>query len=107
MFIASFRDRVRFDDEKMVKVNLFETHRMFADLYCLRPGQQQRAHSHHDNDKVYHVLEGTGTFLVGTEEQQLSAGGTCIAPAGEPHGVRNESAENLVLLVMMAPRVKG
>ena len=44
-----------FRDEKMNKVNLYESHRLFCDVYCLRPGQEQKVHDHADNDKVYHV----------------------------------------------------
>jgi mannose-6-phosphate isomerase-like protein (cupin superfamily) len=103
MFIDDYRDKVRFDEGKMQKITLFESHRMFADLYCLLPGQEQRAHTHQENDKVYVVLEGEGVFLVGTLEQRIGTGGCCIAPAGEPHGVRNDSDAGLVLLVTMAP----
>lgn len=103
MFINDFRDRVRLDPGKMTKVSLFESHRMFADLYCLLPGQEQRAHSHHDSDKLYVVLEGEGMFSVGESVERLSVGGCCVARAGEPHGVRNDSDGNLVVLVTMAP----
>lgn len=103
MFLPSFRDLVRFSDEKMVKVSLFESHRMFADLYCLLPGQEQRVHTHDDNDKLYFVLHGRGTLIVGGEERELGEGESCVAVAGEPHGVRNNSADRLVLLVAMAP----
>jgi mannose-6-phosphate isomerase-like protein (cupin superfamily) len=103
MFIPTYRDSVRFDSAGMVKVNLYQSHRMFADLYCLMPGQQQRVHTHHDNDKIYFVLEGSGVFHAGDREERLTDGGVCVAAAGEPHGVRNESSANLVLLVMMAP----
>ena len=58
MTIQNYKNLVRFDDEKMQKVNLFESHRMFADLYCLKPGQQQKPHTHSENDKIYFVLEG-------------------------------------------------
>lgn len=103
MFIADYRDHVRFDESKMQKISLFESHRMFADLYCLLPGQEQRPHSHHDNDKLYVVLEGSGTFTVGIREERLGPGGCCVAIAGEPHGVRNDGERGLVLLVTMAP----
>ena len=103
MFVADYHPLVRFDPSSMVKVSLFESHRMFADLYCLLPGQEQRVHSHHDNDKLYFVLEGSGTFRSGERAERLAAGGVCVAPAGEPHGVRNDSEASLVLLVTMAP----
>jgi mannose-6-phosphate isomerase-like protein (cupin superfamily) len=103
MNLPSYRTLVRFSEEKMVKVNLFESHRMFADLYCLLPGQEQKPHTHEGNDKFYFVLEGRGRFLVGTEWAELGQGQMCVAPSGEPHGVRNDSDEPLVLLVSMAP----
>ena len=105
MFFEQYRGLVRFNDEKMSKVNLFTSSRMFADLYCLLPAQEQRVHSHADCDKVYHLLEGRCTCILGDEERELVAGETCIAPAGIPHGLRNDSGEKAVFLVMMGGTV--
>ncbi|TCJ20038.1 cupin domain-containing protein [Rubrobacter taiwanensis] len=96
-------DAVAFSEEKMRKNSLFDSERLFYDVYCLLPGQAQKVHAHEGSDKVYYVLEGTGRFTVGNEERDLDRGHAVIARAGEPHGVRNESGENLVLLVTMAP----
>ncbi len=87
----------------MRKNGLFASPRLFYDLYCLLPGQSQKVHSHEDSDKVYYVLEGTGHFTVSDEKRDLTEGHAVLAPAGEPHGVRNDTQENLVLLVTMAP----
>ncbi|MBI1374588.1 MAG: cupin domain-containing protein [Phycisphaera sp.] len=92
-----------FRDEKMNKVNLFESHRLFCDVYCLRPGQEQKVHDHADNDKVYHVLTGTPTVIIGDDRSVVGPGTTAIAPAGVPHGLRNDSEEDATLLVVMAP----
>lgn len=94
----------RFSEEKMQKVPLFESDKMFYDLYCLLPGQFQKVHTHAHEDKVYVVLEGEGSFEIGGEQRTLSAGSAVIARAGESHGVKNDSKEKLVLLVTMAPR---
>ena len=94
----------RFSPEKMSKVNLFETERFFLDLYCLEPGQSQKVHSHAANDKVYCVLDGEVIVTVGAETRALRAGEAAMARAGEPHGVRNDSAGRAVCLVFMAPR---
>lgn len=94
----------RFSEEKMQKVPLFESGKMFYDLYCLLPGQFQKVHTHANEDKVYVVLEGEGTFEIGGEQRTLSAGSAVIARAGESHGVKNDTNKNLVLLVTMAPR---
>lgn len=87
----------------MAKVNLFETSRFFCDLYCLRPGQGQKVHTHADADKVYLALEGRATVIVGEEEGELRAGQAVLAPAGEAHGLRNDSGADFVCLVTMAP----
>lgn len=96
-------DQAAFRPDKMAKVGLFNEPQMFLDLYCLEPGQKQAPHAHDDAAKIYYVLEGEGVFLVGTEEQRLGPGHAVMAPAGEPHGVRNEGPERLLLLVSMAP----
>ena len=96
-------DSIAFSEEKMQKNSLFDSERLFYDTYCLLPGQSQKVHAHEGSDKVYYVLEGTGRFTVGEEEEDLGEGCAIIARAGEPHGVRNTSEENLVLLVTMAP----
>ena len=93
----------RFAPDKMQKVNLFETKHFFCDVYCLEPGQEQKPHSHADADKVYFVLSGRGSFLVGEETQELGERQIVLAPAGLPHGVRNMSTERLTLLVFMTP----
>ncbi len=98
------KDSVAFSEEKMQKNSLFESERLFYDTYCLLPGQRQKVHSHEGSDKIYYVLEGTGRFTVGEEEEDLESDHAVIARAGTPHGVRNETDENLVLLVTMAPR---
>jgi quercetin dioxygenase-like cupin family protein len=93
----------RFAPDKMQKINLFETEHFFCDVYCLEPGQEQKAHSHADADKVYYVLAGQGTFLIGDESRELSERHIVLAPAGAPHGVRNSSDARLTLLVLMTP----
>ncbi|HZS07441.1 MAG TPA: cupin domain-containing protein [Blastocatellia bacterium] len=93
----------RFAPEKMQKINLFETPNFFCDVYCLEPGQEQKPHAHVGADKIYYVLEGRGTFLVGDEESELGDRQIVLAPSGEPHGVRNTGDGRLTLLVVMSP----
>ena len=93
----------RFSADKMEKVNLFETLRFFCDLYCLRPGQTQKVHSHKENDKIYYILRGEVKVIVGNESRSLQAGEIVLAAAGEPHGVANETEDEAVCLVFMAP----
>jgi len=93
-----------FHEQKMQKVNMFETERMFCDLYCFEPGQEQKTHTHAAADKIYYVLEGRGTFHIGGESRELQEHTIVIAPADVEHGVVNTSRARLVLLVYMAPK---
>ena len=104
MEIRSITDAVAFSEEKMKKNVLFDSPHLFYDAYCLLPGQSQKVHAHEGSDKVYYVLRGAGRFTVGEEERDLGEGQAVIARAGDSHGVRNETQEDLVLLVTMAPR---
>ncbi len=103
MKVIALSDVQQFSQEKMKKNNLFETPRFFCDIYCFEPGQEQKGHIHGEQDKVYIVLEGEGTFQVGTEKRVLGAGQGTMAAAGEEHGVKNHSTQRLKVLVFVAP----
>jgi len=102
MDIKTLTDLTAYSDEKMKKVSLFSTERVMSDLYCLEPGQQQKVHAHAGEDKIYYVLEGAGSVVVGDEESPISAGQIVIAPNGEQHGLKNGDSR-MTVLVFMAP----
>ena len=106
MQVKKIEDLESFGEDAMAKVNLFETPRFFCDIYCLRPGQSQKVHRHAANDKLYYIIRGEATVIVGSESRALTAGEIVIAPAGEPHGVSNDSNADAVCLVFMAPHPK-
>jgi mannose-6-phosphate isomerase-like protein (cupin superfamily) len=95
---------VGFSNEKLKKVNLFDTDRMFCDVYGLEPGQEQKPHAHAGSDKVYYVIAGSAVFAVGDEALQAGPGYACLAPSGVIHAVRNPGPDRLSLLVFMAPK---
>ncbi len=103
MNVVTLSEVQQFSPEKMKKNNLFQTPRLFCDVYCFEPGQEQKGHVHGDQDKIYIVLDGEGTFMVGEESRVLRSGQGTMAPAGEPHGVRNHTAARLRVLVFVAP----
>ncbi len=96
-------DHVKLDAAKMAKIALATTERAQLDLYCVAPGQSQKPHTHGDQDKIYYVLEGAGRFSVGGTEEPLVAGDAVVAAAGVEHGLVNDSAELLLVLVLVAP----
>ena len=101
--VKKITEVVRFSSERMQKVSLFGSPRMFCDIYCLEPGQKQKVHSHAGNDKIYYVVQGEGCFTIGRETRLLKSGEITCAYSGELHGVENRSDARLTCLVFMAP----
>jgi len=85
------------------KATLFRSPRLLLGLNALEPGVEQVVHTHEGQDKFYYVIEGTGRFTVGDVVQDLGPGQVIWAPADVIHGVRNDAAERLVVLVGIAP----
>jgi len=103
MNVQRLHEAFRFAAEKMTKSSLFETERLWVDVYGLEPGQAQKIHSHAASDKFYLVLEGRVTAHVGGEERELGPQEAVLAPAGVTHGVRNDGEARAALLVVTAP----
>lgn len=102
------RHHAVFNDEKMGKSTLFHSERVLVGLNCFEPGQSHRLHAHEGMDKIYHVLEGTGHFLLeGDREAAMRPGTMLVAPEGVPHGIRNSSEERLIVLAVLAPSPAG
>jgi mannose-6-phosphate isomerase-like protein (cupin superfamily) len=101
---ADVRTQAQFAADKMKKNNLFTTERMFCDVYCFEPGQEQAAHVHSGSDKVYFVIEGKARICVGSEEREVDAGTAALAPAAASHAVSNPGPGRLKVLVFMAPK---
>ncbi|MEX2473160.1 MAG: cupin domain-containing protein [Gemmatimonadota bacterium] len=96
-------DHASFDPERMGKSTLFRSDRLLVGLNAFEPGQEHRLHAHEGMDKVYHVLEGSGVFLLDDREEPMDAGTMLIAPDGVPHGIRNTGDGRLVVLAVLAP----
>lgn len=95
--------RAEFAAEKMKKVGLFETDHMFCDLYCLEPGQSQKAHAHETATKFYFVLEGSVEASVEDESRILHAGDMAFVEPGQLHGLLNRSEARAKVLAVMGP----
>ena len=97
------KDHVKLAPDRMAKIGLATTERSQLDLYCVAPGQSQKAHVHDDQDKIYYVLEGAGRFSLSGTDQRLEAGEALVARAGEEHGLVNDGAAPLLVLVVVTP----
>jgi mannose-6-phosphate isomerase-like protein (cupin superfamily) len=92
-----------YDSERMGKSTLFQSDRLLVGLNAFEPGQEHKLHAHAGMDKVYHVLAGSGVFLLSGREEPMAAGMMLIAPEGVMHGIRNTGNERLLVLAILAP----
>ncbi len=97
------RTHAVYSPNKMGKSTLFRSDRMLLGLNAFEPGQEHALHAHVGMDKVYHVLEGEGLFLLENEEVSMRAGIMLVAPDGIPHGIRNTGPTRLLVLAVLAP----
>lgn len=96
-------DLAVYSPQKMGKATIFESPRLLVGLNAFEPGQEHALHAHPGQDKVYHVLEGEGRFLLEGRELEMKRGDLLVAPEGVPHGVRNTGASRLLVLAVLAP----
>ena len=87
----------------MGKSTIFRSDRIMVGLNSFEPGQEHKLHAHEGMDKVYHVLEGRGTFLLEDREVAMESGIMLVAPEGVAHGIRNDGGQRLVVLAVLAP----
>ena len=96
-------EHVVLSPEKMGKATLYRSEHLLVGLNGFEPGQEHALHAHEGMDKVYHVLEGEGLFLLEEREEPLREGLLLVAPAGVPHGIRNTGSSRLIVLAILSP----
>ena len=96
-------EHAAFSPSKMGKSTIFESPQLLVGLNAFEPGQEHALHAHAGQDKVYHVIEGNGLFLLEGKELPMTAGDLLVAPEGVPHGVRNSGSGRLIVLAILAP----
>jgi len=97
------REHAAYSAAKMGKTTIFESPRVLVGLNAFEPRQEHALHAHAGQDKVYHVLEGEGVFLLEGRELAMTPGDLLVAPEGVPHGVRNTGDSRLLVLAILAP----
>lgn len=106
MIIKKAAVQAQYSEDKMGKVSLAAGDFLYAGLNCFEPGQEHKAHAHADQDKMYVVLEGTGTASVGDDVQRVEAGDVILARAGVMHSMKNDSDARLAVMVIFGPPPK-
>jgi mannose-6-phosphate isomerase-like protein (cupin superfamily) len=72
----------------------------FIDRVVVPPDSTIGFHKHGENEEMYIVLEGNGLMNIENEEIPVSKGDMILNPGGGRHGLVNNSAENIDLLVI-------
>lgn len=96
-------DRALYAPSKMGKTTLFESPRVLVGLNAFEPGQEHAPHAHEGADKIYYVIEGEGEFSLNDTKMRLRTGDMLAAPAGVPHGVKNDGGQRLLVMAVIAP----
>ena len=78
----------------------FESNIDFCDRVVVPPGSVIGYHQHGSNEEMYIVLEGEGLMTIDGEEVVVGKGDMILNPVGGRHGLVNNSANNIDLLVI-------
>jgi mannose-6-phosphate isomerase-like protein (cupin superfamily) len=97
------KDHAVYAADKMGKSTLFRSGRIMVGLNAFEPGQEHKLHAHEGMDKVYYVVEGSGVFVLESQELEMQAGVMMVAPEGAPHGIRNTGEARLLVLAILSP----
>jgi quercetin dioxygenase-like cupin family protein len=73
--------------------------------HVIPPGAGSPWHVHHNEDESFYVIEGEILFIVGEEQQRMTAGpGTFVfGPREIPHGFRNDGPAPARMLLEATP----
>lgn len=100
---VDLRDYVEFDLAGARGRRVFATDVVAVDLVCLEPGQWVQARTFPTADTIYTVLGGVAWVVTDDAEVTLQPLQSVIVPATVAHGLRNDSADPLVLQVVVSP----
>ena len=76
--------------------------------YDIAPDATPLHDHHHEQEEVWHVVEGEIALTIAGEEQVLTAGCVAVVPPGTPHSVRPlGSARAIVADYPLRPHLPG
>jgi quercetin dioxygenase-like cupin family protein len=79
-------------------------HERFSQMRLVeRAGYRTPLHVHHETDETFFVLSGQLTLFVNGETQRLGPGDYAFIPRGTPHAQGNETEEESVIVLTLAP----
>ncbi len=78
----------------------FESDFRWIDLCIIKPGAEINVHGHQIDDEIYFILKGNGVKIVNGEERPVGPGDLVLLRAGGTHGLRNETDQEVHVLVV-------
>ncbi|HLH23449.1 MAG TPA: cupin domain-containing protein [Chloroflexota bacterium] len=84
------RDYCLFVHDEAMVVPVYSDQDQSVVVWNLEPGQENTLHVHAANAHSIVVLQGSGVYLRGEDEEAAITAGDCIiVPRGTAHGIRN------------------
>lgn len=84
---------------------LHSTEHVQVSMLTLQPGESLKLHST-PVDAFFYILEGTGTVVVGEEQELVGADTLVNSPGHIPHRLINDGSGPFRFLVVKTPRQK-
>ena len=78
----------------------FDSAILFLDYTIIPAGATIGFHPHHGEEEIYVILKGEGLMRVDDEVQRVVEGDVVLNKAGSWHGLANDGAEDIVILVV-------
>lgn len=69
----------------------------------LPPGVSVRAHYHEVIEEIYYISAGSGILFIDGKEKRVVKGDAIVIRPGERHSIRNDTEEELRLIVTCTP----
>jgi quercetin dioxygenase-like cupin family protein len=82
----------------LVGSKLAQTNRNMMGYSVFKPGIDTKQKIHLEAEELAYVLSGSGKITVGSKLIPFSAGDSLFIPPGVPHGVRNDSSEDVAMV---------
>jgi mannose-6-phosphate isomerase-like protein (cupin superfamily) len=100
---ADLPDFVEFEEDGVVRRQVFESHRLLAQVISVDVNRSYGPAGDPDADAMLTILAGEAVFQVGRGRKRMRQWGSVLVAAGEEIVVTNASGDPLVLLLVTAP----
>lgn len=103
MDAADLRDFVEFEEDGVVRREVFESDRLSAHVISVDVNRSYGPAGDPGADAMVTILAGEAVFQVGRQRKRMRQWGSVVVAAGREIVVTNASGEPLVLLLVTAP----